>query len=438
VTSWPESFAVAITADRREPRSSTGRMSCVKWVAVALAMTLLVVACSSSTTDPNSRGSTSVATVAPSTAASASTSTAVIGSVAVVTQPKTRLVPAPAGLAPGKWAADVADLKKLTDAEGWAVGFGCPGCQVPLDVTTDGGASWQRVPSPVRAAAADAVFGLSVGPGPQLWLWSRWNMNSLPSALFRSLDGGRTWSQVVGLGGIDALAVESDGVWAIEESCPLAGNLADCTERLVITSDGGSTWAAPPAQPALPPGAAGVTLVRMDNEHAWVLSSQVPGGFALASTGDGGTTWTTDPPPPQLCAGIPFALAAADTVHLWLGCGGNGATIMERREVAVSDDSGRGWTVTQDAVVTGHFADIAVATPSTGFIGQCRGPLLQSHDHGHTWTTATPDAPLGGCVIPTQFLDPTHGWVAGQTADGMWIIWRTTDGGATWSYATPT
>lgn len=260
-------------------------------------------------------------------------------------------------------------------------------------------------------------------------------MNSLGSVLFRSLDGGRTWWEVLGLGGIDALAVEPDGVWVIAESCPLTGAVAQCTERLMITSDGGTTWEAPPAQPSLPSGADGVALERIDTNHAWVLSSHFAGGFVMAATQDGGTTWITDPSPPQLCAGVPFGLAAADAMNLWLGCGGNGATIMERREVAVSDDGGRTWTVTQDAMVSGHFANIALATPSTGFIGQCRGPLLQSHDQGHTWTDTTPNAPLDGCVKLVELLDPTHGWVAGQTASDTWIVWRTTDGGATWVYA---
>jgi photosystem II stability/assembly factor-like uncharacterized protein len=371
-----------------------------------------------------------------------STSTAPIGSASITTtpsiamQPKTRLVAAKASLAPGQWAADIADMKMLTDLTGWAAGFTCPGCQTPLDITTDGGESWHRMPSPVGAAGTDAVFALSVGRGPQLWLWSRAYTNSLGSRLFRSLDGGRSWSEVVGLGGIFALAVEPSGVWAIEESCPLTGTVTNCTERLVTTEDGGATWQAPSAQPSVPVGADSVELVRIDDRHAWVLGSRFAAGFVLAATDDGGSSWMTDSTPPQSCAGVPFDLAAADVTHLWLGCGGNGATIQERREVATSDDGGQTWTVTQDAIVSGHLADLTAATPTTGFIGQCRGPLLESRDHGRTWAAAAPNAPLDGCVNPVEFLDPMHGWAGGQSATGAWGIWRTSDGGVTWAYAT--
>jgi photosystem II stability/assembly factor-like uncharacterized protein len=254
--------------------------------------------------------------------------------------------------------------------------------------------------------------------------------------MFRSVDGGRIWTQIVGLAGIDDISIEPSGVWAIERTCPTIGRFADCQSRLVVTTDGGSTWQAPVSQPQVPRSADGVQLVRIDDRHAWVLSSRFAGEFVLAATQDGGATWTTETPPPHDCAGIPFGVAAANASQLWVGCGGNGATIMEERETAVSDNGGRTWTATQAAVVVGHFADIAVASTTTAYIGQCRGPLLKSSDQGRTWTAATPDAPLDGCVEPVEFLNPSDGWAAGQTATGAWIIWRTTDGGQTWTYTT--
>ena len=55
-------------------------------------------------------------------------------------------------------------------------------------------------------------------------------------------------------------------------------------------------------------------------------------------------------------------MASADANHLWFACAGNGATIMERREVAHSDDGGRTWMVTLNEVVTGHLSDLAPKT----------------------------------------------------------------------------
>ncbi len=366
--------------------------------------------------------------------AACSSSTRATAPPPATTTPHTRLVPAASRPAPGPWDGSTAALQMLTDRTGWAVGFACPGCQVPIDATADGGITWRRIPSPIEAAAADAVFSLAAGAGQELWLWSRAHANSLGSALFHSADGGTSWYRVEGLAGIAALAVGPSATWAVEQSCPLAGAPADCTERLVTTRDGGATWAAPAAQPRTAPGADGVQLV-LDGGRAWVLSATFTTGFTLAATADDGATWSLLAAPPHDCAGVPAVLAVAGPRRLWFACGGNGATVEERREVARSADGGLTWRVEYDAIATGHLSDLAAVSATTAFIGQCRGSILRSDDGGRTWAEAIPraqGAPLDGCVSPVVFVGARDGWAAGETSRGGWIVWRTTDGGATW------
>jgi photosystem II stability/assembly factor-like uncharacterized protein len=348
--------------------------------------------------------------------------------------PHAHVVAVPSRPAPGRWAESTAGLQMLGADRGWAVGLACPGCQVPVDATGDGGRTWRRIASPVGAAAADAVFALSVGPGPQLWLWSRAHHNGLGSTVFRSLDGGASWSEIRGLGGILALAVSPSRVWAVEETCAPAG----CADRVIVSADAGARWTTPAHQPRLVPDPDATQLVLRDDRVAWLLSATMTDGFALASTTDGGRTWASAGVPPKRCAGFPAVLAAADRSHLWFACAGNGATAQEQREVATSADGGRSWTVVQGSVVDGHLADLAAVSPTTAFIGQCRGSILRSVDGGRTWAEAIPrgeGAPLDGCVSPVDFVDPSHGWAAGQDPAGAWIVWRTSDGGRTWAAA---
>jgi photosystem II stability/assembly factor-like uncharacterized protein len=353
----------------------------------------------------------------------------------------TKLTPVPALPASAPAESNLSGLAFLNTKVGYASSYGCPGCQAPLDATTDGGLSWHRIASPTGAAGADSAFQIRVGPG-QLWMYGPKSDNGLGNVVYRSLDGGRTWDQLEGICRLLDMAIEPGSIWALVQDCDATSATA-CQTALVVSTDEGVTWAVAAHQPEVAsPAQGGVTpvvlqLLRLDTSHAWVLSlSEIGQPFVLSRTTDGGQAWTAFPGPPRTCAGEPASLAAYDSNRLWLACGGNPATDMEYREVATSIDGGATWSVDLQAIVSGQMQSLTVAGPNSAFLAECRNTVEGSFDGGRHWQEVIPfeeGDPGDSCNGPILFMNPLDGWAGGQRVSGASIVWRTNDGGHDWT-----
>lgn len=407
-------------------------------ILLAVALALSAGACSSSPTSKaagSDRSTTSLSTLRTTTTTSAFGSIPSPGEAWPIS-----LVPTVSRVATGPAQSNPDDLRFVDDLTGFAVIRGCPGCQPVLEETTDGGISWQRVPDPVEAVGAEASYQIRVGPEGQLWLFTVSPDDMQGGVVFRSLDDGRSWDQLTGFYRLADLAPEGRSVWALAQTCVSGGAFA-CQTTLVVSSDAGATWLVAPVQPSMASTGSAVSqpvlqLLRIDPYDAWVLSAaddpETP--FLLSQTEDGGATWVSRIGPPRHCAGFPASLAAVDRSHLWFACGGNGATIMELREVATSANGGSTWQVTFDGMTSGHMQELAAASWDNAFLAECRNSVEASFNVGTTWAGVIPDgAPLDGCNSPVQFLDPEHGWAGGEDENGNTVVWRTVDGGHHWT-----
>ena len=203
------------------------------------------------------------------------------------------------------------------------------------------------------------------------------------------------------------------------------------------STDNGASWFVSQSQPVIPPGSI-VELVRADSDTAWVLATDDnTRSTNLAGTTDGGETWQSMFPPTTGCVSREPKLSFFDRRHIWFVCAGGPATIQERRVVSRSDDGGVTWRTTSAAVESGHFSSLAVADRDVAFIGQCRNTAVVSRDGGATWAPTVADnataVPFDGCLSPVLFLDSNHGWAGGQNANQKPLVWRTDDGGVSWT-----
>ena len=215
-------------------------------------------------------------------------------------------------------------------------------------------------------------------------------------AVFRSDDGGQSWTRVF---------INEPGAPGASDSLPLVGDKN------------------------------GITA--LDVNHAWVTGAQPTDDFMYVyMTQDGGTTWThqdlTIPngySPSQTSASLPYFFGANQAVlPALLFSNSNGA------EFYVSQDGGQTWTATTP-VPQGGF--LAVGSASDFFVWDGGTPLNVSHDAGATWSTLTPNINIKDNMISLQFVNATTGWALTGDASNHTVLYHTTDGGLTWNSLNP-
>lgn len=236
--------------------------------------------------------------------------------------------------------------------------------------------------------------------------------------------------------GLDA--VDSSTAWAS------GGSISGGDGSVWRTTDGGSTWSQ-----VGPPGAAGLLLRDVEARSADVASVLAIGegeASRIYRTTDGGATWTetfrnSEPAAFYNCMaffpGGRHGLAVSDPVE-------------GRFRIAATDDGGRSWRVLPstgmpDSAGQANFAAsgdcLTVAGRDAWFgTGGAASQVFHSRDLGRTWTATDSQIPAGEAagVFGLAFTSPRRGIAVGgdfaAPADGADATSRTRDG-RTWSGA---
>jgi photosystem II stability/assembly factor-like uncharacterized protein len=237
-------------------------------------------------------------------------------------------------------------------------------------------------------------------------------------------------------------------------------------QRLLLTADGGSTWrdATPPAptQGGTPANLLNVQFV--DPDHGWVAFAEP---FKLATdpsfgridvwrTSDGGLTWAKT----ELAKAKvnndgdvlgPFSFDFLDATHGFAFLSGNYTHRLGDSDLYYTADGGKTWSAdrpTGPGYLGVEGSSVSFATADDGVIvgsPAASSGIFVTHDGGRTWTEATAAllASFGGDLrVYSQpvFSDSRTGLVAVRfqgATDSVTRIYRTTDGGSSWSYVMP-
>jgi photosystem II stability/assembly factor-like uncharacterized protein len=280
--------------------------------------------------------------------------------------------------------------------------------------TANGGAKWQQIASvPIQNAIDISIEFLDSQTG---WIYVHlpgYLAGGSPGPLYRTLDGGMSWTVVGAKASWSSGACSSTGLPVF--SSPTTGWMPTiCTDTtrssmdLLVTRDGGQTWTSQELikhwcdLQAYPDGCviAGPGPQFLDASNGWILDTNGP---TLLMTTDGGGTWVRHGLPrvtsyscqgkygPTTCTNqYVMSLTFISPAEGWLILGdypgsGNRVTIRVERTV----DSGHSWAVlytlnasTQDDVT----GSLTFVDPSNGFwwVGS---NLLRTSDGGHTWTS---------------------------------------------------
>lgn len=348
--------------------------------------------------------------------------------------------------------AIVLDCVALTDTEPTFVG----GMTI---TSTDGGEHFAVPPHGGKLGAASVLAAASAAVQV---VFATENGDGAPR-LYRSTNGGDSWSPVMDIAGAVTSAGFSspDTGWAVSED----------GGTLWTTGDGGATWAA-----RRPPSAGGsssaavastTTPVTVPSFSAVHMVSATD-GWAITDSGvlrttDAGENWVARSPTGADITGLQSSYgpgawsnaAFAGTDEAWLAVTSPGAVT-----VFHTTNAGRSWSpavVRAQPDLGGIMAAVGISfpTPQDGWLltnvgGTALGTeeieLYRTRDGGGSWELADAathgqDSPTGlpegGIKTGMGFAGDGRGWLTGYRGSEapLWL-YETADGGGTWTRAT--
>lgn len=248
--------------------------------------------------------------------------------------------------------------------------------------------------------------------------------------LLFTADGGAHWA-AGGLGpSADAprwlFFADRENGWI---TAGLAKSTYPPTSSLYRTTDGGRTWSGPSTIPGCGP-------VHFDTLlHGWLAD---PGygdgcGNGLHETVDGGKTWTErkvarQKPGTPLIAGYGLPRLASRVLPVRLIEGGR-----SRAAFFVSGDEGETWNAAGSIEVPGgeHYPQASVADTDVWWAADSEGSVLAITTYGgKRWRQARPSG-IRGRLVSLEAIDERRAWAVEANADGVRLM-ETEDGGGHW------
>jgi photosystem II stability/assembly factor-like uncharacterized protein len=272
-------------------------------------------------------------------------------------------------------------------------------------LTTDGGASWRRIPTgddstrqwrDVHATTADSAWLLAIGNGPA-------------SRIVQTTDGGRHWR--------DAFVNDDQGAfydclafWSPREGFAYS-DASDGRNPVALTRDG-THWSV--ARELLPPpqgseggfAASGGCTITLGARHAWIATGagRVP---RVHRSTTAGRSWASAELPLVAGEGAgATAIAMRDTLTGVVVGGAIGGTATGPR-VARTTDGGATWRVGGEVPFAGAIYGVTYARTPGAWIAIAVGPrgAAWSADDGATWTA----------------LDEVGYWSVGCAGASCWL-----------------
>lgn len=346
--------------------------------------------------------------------------------------------PLPAELeAPILESPSIIDIEMLDEVFGWAL------TEEHIIRSDDGGVTWYDV-TPANLADAGYLVYADFFDADHAWVQFP-DMNKYPNGgkLYRTADGGLTWESFATpfSGGVIKFIDESNG-WIMADLGVGAGSMA---VSIFKTSDGGKSWNRvytndpnlTGAAETLPLGGIKNIILPLDADTAWVGGVvYAPGEVYLYRSDDGGATWF------HINLVLPEGSADSELSLLGIRFLSDTDGVLAIRMtseipqilVYSTDNGGNSWSLLPVTFDGYGFLE----TPSASeMIFYTAGQFHVTKDAGESVAQVTPDIPFADSIRDMSFVNSQSGWVIAEDASSARILYKTTDGGATWTALTP-
>jgi hypothetical protein len=335
---------------------------------------------------------------------------------------------------------------------------GPPRCALYTVPTSNGGISFGNQGNTIATTSCDApagVSGIAVERKGRLLAYG-------PELKF-SRDFGGQWKTAKVPGPVAGLVVAGKTPWALVVTrC----RQLSCTVELYNSADEGATWHPARKQPPIRSVASLVaraaeggtnTLLSRSASGRMVIAlpepqrrvnSPVPTTARVAESNRTDTRWGVSTAPCN-SGGWTSELSVASTGALWLACAAQPGAGGQLKTVARAGGAGRRWQLVAASCTTrkhcenaltvnGYLGGLYALSATTAFYVGGRSSLTSTRDSGKSWR---PFGAIGGEDTGTAqvtFFNAHDGWAVAQDAYyTSSTLWRTRDGGRTWSPADP-
>ncbi len=395
------------------------RMHGPRWGAAPglLALAALVAACGGTTTHPTPKHS------GTTTPAPTSTSSSFVTILPAVTA-------APATPAPTPIAGfEAASVTFVSSQDGWVLGT--VGGSLALARTQDGGTTWSSVTPPPTAfysgSGSTGVSGIRFANQQDGWAYGH--------DLFATQNGGTSWTQVA-LPGLNS----SSGATPIQELETSAGSvdavIAGTSGFLIDTATVGSnSWSTSPTTVAYGAGPVPEAQLVLQGSSGWVIENDrtVAGGARLQS--GAWSAWTA----PCSTVGGPATLAGSSSLDLIAACeaGLYGGSSSPTEQAYTSTNGGGAFTELATALPAACQGSSTLASPTTSVAAAgCGGEIVATFNGGGSWGTVFTGA--GNTSISyVGFTTSSQGVaVEASLTSSTGPLLMTHDGGHTWAAVT--
>jgi photosystem II stability/assembly factor-like uncharacterized protein len=309
--------------------------------------------------------------------------------------------------------------------------------------TTDGGLHWRNVTPPNTLLTRESIVEFLTAS--LTWVATS-QANGTTTQVLRTTDGGQTWQQSTLQATFlrQITFIDSEHGWILS-GWGATGGPAEAVS-VFRSSDGGKTWSnvanALPASTDMPPpghlpfGGQKSGIHFLNVSTGWITGTVVVNDLAwLYVSHDGGSTWFQQSlslppgvPSAQLSLLSPTFFSATEGILPVIfsdGVTGRGMATV----IYVTHDGGTTWkSTTPLAAVFGtiDFVDMQHGWATDGMV------LYNTSDGGQHWVKLSPGANFQQ-ITHLSFVSSTTGWAIGRQSNTSAFLLKTTDGGKTWT-----
>lgn len=331
----------------------------------------------------------------------------------------------------------ILNIEMLDETHGWGI------TEEQIVRTDDGGVTWYDV---TPASLADAGYLIYPNFLDANTAWVQFpDMNNYPNGgtLYRTSDGGLSWRSVATPFSSGALKfVDADNGWMMADLGVGAGSMAVSIFR---TSDGGVAWERAytndpnieGASDTLPLGGIKNFILPLNANSAWVGGVvYAPGETYLFRSDDAGKTWfNIKLVLPENVAQSELSVQAVKFLSTTDGLLTLRITSDAPQTVIFATGDGGNTWVQLPVAFEGYGI---LETPSASeMIFYTADQFYVTKDAGLNITLVEPNILFGDSIIDMSFVSAQRGWVITSSPSNERTLYRTEDGGATWTPLIP-